>query len=66
MSFSTDEIAEMLEEYKTDHATGTNIGEMAQLIYEHISGYPFLVSKMCKLMDEETEGSGRFSGTKEA
>ena len=66
MSFSADEIAGMLEDYEKDRATGMNIAEVARLIYEHTSGYPFLVSKLCKLMDEEVAGSGRFPGVKEA
>ncbi len=66
MSFSADEIAGMLEEYETDHETGMNAAEMARLICEHTSGYPFLVSKLCKLMDEEVTGSENFPGMKEA
>lgn len=66
MSFSADEIAEMLKDYEQDHATGMDIAEMARLVYEHTSGYPFLVSKLCKLMDEEVAGSESYSGVKEA
>ena len=66
MSFSADEIAGMLEEYEKDHATGMDPAEMAGLIYEHTSGYPFLVSKLCKLMDEEVAGSERFPGAEDA
>ena len=43
-----------------------NPAEMARLIYEHTSGYPFLVSKLCKLMDEEVAGSERFPGAEDA
>ena len=66
MSFSADEIAGMLEEYEKNHATGMDPAEMAGLIYEHTSGYPFLVSKICKLMDEEVAESERFPGTEDA
>ena len=34
--------------------------QMAELIYEYTSGYPFLVSKLCKLIDEEVAGSEKF------
>jgi len=34
MSFSAEEITEMLTEYETDHHTGMNIQEIAQLIYD--------------------------------
>ena len=57
MSFSKDEIAEMLREYEADHQTGMDIEEMAEMISDYTSGYPFLVSKLCKLMDEEVDGN---------
>lgn len=53
MSFSAAEIAGMLREYEKDHKTGMNIMEIAELIYDYTSGYPVLVSKLCKIMDEE-------------
>ena len=53
MSFSTQDIADMLKEYENDYHTGMQIQEMAQLLYDYTSGYPFLVSKLCKLMDED-------------
>ena len=53
MSFSELEIAEMLCEYENDHHTGMNISEIAKLIYEYTSGYPYLVSRLCKYMDED-------------
>lgn len=43
----------MLQEYEADYHTGMNINGMAELIYDYTSGYPFLVSRLCKLMDEE-------------
>lgn len=53
MSFSKADIAGMLNEYEADYHTGMNIDEMAGLLYDYTSGYPFLVSRLCKLMDEE-------------
>lgn len=53
MSFSIQDIAGMLEEYENNHHTGMCIEEMAQAIYDYTSGYPFLVSRLCKFMDEE-------------
>ncbi|MGN0465346.1 MAG: AAA-like domain-containing protein [Lachnospiraceae bacterium] len=53
MSFSKDEIAGMLREYESDYHTGMDIDEMAGLIHDHTSGYPFLVSRLCKLIDEK-------------
>ncbi len=66
MSFSSEEIAGMLKEYEADHNTGMDIKEMAGLIYEHTSGYPFLVSKLCRLIDEEVAGSRHFPDKKTA
>ena len=53
MSFSADEIAGMLREYEADCRTGMDIAEMSRLIFDHTSGYPYLVSSLCKLIDEE-------------
>lgn len=52
MSLTTDGIAGMLSEYEADHNTGMDIGAVAQLIYDYTSGYPVLVSSICKLIDE--------------
>lgn len=53
MSFSIMDIEGMLQEYERDNQIGMNIREVAKLIYEYTSGYPFLVSRICKIMDEE-------------
>ena len=53
MSFNPDDIAGMLEEYENDHHTGMDIPFISRLIYDYTSGYPFLVSRLCQIMDEE-------------
>ena len=53
MSFSIVQIEEMLQEYEEDYRTGMNIKAVAEEIYQYTSGYPYLVSAICKLMDEE-------------
>lgn len=53
MSLSEDGIKGMLEEYETDHHTGMDIGKMARFIREYTNGYPFLVSRICELLDTE-------------
>ena len=53
MSFSKEGIEQMLAEYEADHNTGMDISEMAQLIFDYSSGYPYFVSKLCQLIDEE-------------
>lgn len=53
MSFSTDQIAGMLNEYEADHRTGMDVEEIAGMLYQYTSGYPYLVSAICKVMDEK-------------
>ncbi len=53
MSLSAKQIAEMLDEYEADHQTGMNAVAIAEEIYQYTSGYPYLVSAICKMMDEK-------------
>ncbi len=53
MSLSKEGIIGMLLEYEEDYQTGMDIDMMASLLYEYTSGYPFLVSRLCKLLDEK-------------
>ena len=53
MSFTAAQIASMLEEYEQDNHIGMDVGEMARCIYDYTSGYPYLVSAICKFLDEE-------------
>lgn len=64
MSLSENGIAGMLDDYERDYKTGMNVKELASLIYEYTSGYPFLVSRICKLIDEKTAGSPEFPDKK--
>lgn len=60
MSFSAGQIASMLQEYDADYKTGMNAQSVAECIYEYTSGYPYLVSAICKFMDEEIYGTKGF------
>ncbi len=60
MDLEADGIAGMLAEYEADHHTGMDVGRMAELLYEDTSGYPFLVSRLCQLLDEQVPGSAEF------
>ena len=51
MSLSADGIQVMLDEYETDHHTGMDTGAVASYIREYTNGYPFLVSRICQLLD---------------
>ncbi len=53
MSFSPEEIATMLSQYEEDHHTGMKIGDISREIYFYTGGYPFLVSLICKRIDED-------------
>ena len=55
MSFSPKEIATMLQEYEDDHHTGMDIAEMSEELYKYTNGYPYLVSWLCKWMDNSKE-----------
>lgn len=52
MSLSESEIAGMLKEYEADNHTGMDEAAVAHEIYAYTSGYPYLVSRICKLLDE--------------
>lgn len=60
MSFSAEDIAGMLREYEADYHTGMKINEIAGLIFDYTNGYPYLVSRLCKLMDERLPGTEGF------
>ncbi len=60
MSFSAEDISGMLSDYENDFHMGMDIARMSGLIYEYTSGYPFLVSRICKLIDERIAGTDRF------
>lgn len=60
MSFSKDEIAGMLREYEEDYHTGMCIDEIARMLYDYTAGYPYLVSRICKLIDEKVARSNEF------
>ena len=52
MSLSEAGIRGMLEEYEADHHTGMDIADIARNLRDYTNGYPFLVSRLCQLMDE--------------
>lgn len=53
MSFSKEEIGTMLEEYAAYNNLTMNIAKLSDRIYFFTSGYPFLVSRICKTLDEK-------------
>jgi hypothetical protein len=55
MSFAPEEIETMLADYEADHRTGMDQTAIAERIYYYTSGYPFMVSAICKEMDEKSK-----------
>ena len=53
LSFNPQEIATMLTEYSEAEAIEMDIPQLSERLYFHTSGYPFLVSKLCKTIHEE-------------
>ena len=56
MELSENGIAGMLSDYEQDHHTGMDIQKMARLLFEYTGGYPFLVSRLCQIIDEKPLG----------
>lgn len=61
MSFSAADIKGMLEDYEKDVHMGIDCRDMAELLYEYTSGYPFLVSRLCRILDEYLPEREEFS-----
>jgi len=66
MSFSAEEIETMLADYENDHHTGMDISEIAQEIRFYTSGYPYLVSRICWLIETDLDRNWTLNGVQEA
>lgn len=53
MNLQPNEIQPMLEEYAADRQVETDAPAVAARLFHYTTGYPFLVSKLCKMFDEE-------------
>ena len=53
MSFNEAEIGTMLEQYAKETGLDLDIEELSKEIYKFTSGYPFLVSRICQIVDED-------------
>jgi len=56
MSLHTDGIAGMLREYQSEHNVSFDENLVAKEIYDYTSGYPFLVSRLCQIIDNKQYG----------
>ena len=52
MSFDEADVAGMLAQYEADHATGMDVAAVASELVAWTGGYPFLVSRVCQLVDK--------------
>ncbi|MEE1540870.1 MAG: AAA-like domain-containing protein [Paludibacteraceae bacterium] len=66
MTFHPDEIITMLNEYEADYNTGMNKELISNEIYKYTSGYPFLVSEICSIVDKELDKDWSAQGVQEA
>ena len=57
MSLSESGIQEMLNEYEADRHTGMDTSAIAKEIRAYTNGYPYLVSRICQLIDENVAKS---------
>ncbi|MBO7438649.1 MAG: hypothetical protein J6U21_03115 [Bacteroidales bacterium] len=55
MTFNPQEISTMLNDYESDYHIGFDIKEISEEIYKYTSGYPVLVSRVCKEIDEKLD-----------
>ncbi len=53
LSFAACEIETMLQDYSQEKNIRPNIPGIAEKLYYYTSGYPYLVSKLCKFIDEK-------------
>ena len=52
MNLQASEIKPMLEEYAADKGVTMDTQQISERLFYYTSGYPFLVSKLCKIIDE--------------
>jgi len=66
MSFYPEDIVTMLEEYEADHTSGMDISRISEVLYEYTGGYPFLVSKICRMIDNNVSWGWTPQGVRSA
>ena len=66
MTFNPQEISTMLADYENDYHIGFNINEISDEIFKYTSGYPVLVSALCKKIDENLDKDWTKDGVQKA
>jgi hypothetical protein len=65
MSFSIEEIKTMLDDYIDNKGVNLDKEYFSERLYFYTSGYPFFVSKLCKIIDEKIMHEDRLEWDKE-
>lgn len=66
LCFSVSEIEKMLREYSADTGIEMDLPEISKRIYFYTEGYPYLVSWICKWIDEHNRGWWSIQGVDQA
>ncbi len=66
MSFHPYDIATMLSEYEEDVHTGMDIKEISEELYHYTHGYPYLVSWLCRWIEEKENRNWTSEGIRKA
>ena len=66
MTFNPQEISTMLADYESENHIGFDIKEISEEIYKYTSGYPVLVSGVCKEIEENLDRDWTKNGVQEA
>ncbi|MDR0918884.1 MAG: hypothetical protein LBM93_06485 [Oscillospiraceae bacterium] len=66
MSFDSKDISTMLIDYQNEQKIEFNISEISEEIYTYTSGYPYLVSRICKHIDEKLDRDWSVVGVEKA
>ena len=66
MTFHPEEIAQMLNDYEKDVHTGMDIKAISEEIYKYTTGYPYLVSAICKIIDERLDADWTLDNVQQA
>lgn len=65
MTLSAEGIKGMLDDYESEHSIGFDTKKIAERIHKYTNGYPFLVSRICQIIDTELV-PGKFGSLREA
>ena len=66
LGFNVQDVEGMLQEYEKEHQTGMDIRKISEMICSYTSGYPYLVSRICMLVDERIMAGKEFADKRRA